>query len=215
MMPRAVLFDCDGVIVDSEEIGLAMLRDNLAAHGLDLALDDMHRLFVGGTLGGVALRAREMGARLPEDWVAASYEKLYARLADGTPLIPGIEAVLDALDAVAIPYAVGSNGTTRKMGITLGQHPGVWGRVKDHLYSGQEISRPKPEPDLYLYAAAALDVAPELCVVIDDSASGCRAGIGAGIRTLGFARAGNDAQLAPLGIELFHDMAELPVLLGL
>ena len=215
MTPRAVLFDCDGVLVDSERVGLDMLRANLARHGLPLTGDDMHRLFVGGTLASVAELARGMGARLPAGWVDDHYEALYARLAEGTPLIAGVELLLDRLDAAGIAYAVGSNGTRRKMGITLGQHPGVWSRVKDHLYSGQELGCPKPAPGLYLHAAGALGLAPADCVVIDDSAAGCRAGLAAGIRTLGFAEHGDSAPLAALGLELFHSMSELPGLIGL
>lgn len=215
MTPAAVLFDCDGVIVDSEQIGLDLLRDSLARHGLCLAADAMHRLFLGGTIHTVADQARAMGAALPESWVDDHYAHLYARLAEGTPLVPGVAAVIDALDAAGIAYAVGSNGTTEKMRTTLTQHPEVWRRVKDQLYSGQELGCPKPDPGLYLHAARALGADPAACVVIDDSPSGCQAGLGAGIRTLGFAAAGNGDALADLGAEVFCAMSDLPGLIGL
>lgn len=215
MRPDAVLFDCDGVLVDSEPIANGLFREELLAHGLDMEPGEMHRLFVGGTVKGAAEIARGLGAALPEDWVPHFYERLYARLAAGTPLIAGIEDVLDRLDTAGIPYAVGSNGTTQKMQATLGQHPGVWRRVKDHLYSGQELGCPKPDPGLYLHAAQALGVAPEACVVVEDSANGARAGVAAGIRTLAFAANGDGADLAAVGAEVFHSMENLPGLIGL
>ena len=215
MTPAAVLFDCDGVIVDSEPIGHAMLRDDLARHGLDLPVAEVHRLFVGSTMGRVAAKARGLGAVLPDGWVDAFYARLYARLAEGTPLISGIEAVLDRLDAAGIPYAVGSNGTTQKMTVTLSQHPRLWARLQDRLFSGQELGCPKPDPGLYLKAAAALGAAPGDCVVVDDSPTGCVAGVAAGMRTLGFAEHGDGAALAAAGAEVFHAMDEMPGLIGL
>ncbi|WP_288927737.1 HAD family phosphatase [uncultured Maritimibacter sp.] len=213
--PAAVLFDCDGVLVDSEPAGFDLLEAEFAAHGLPLDRDEMERLFVGSTIAALADEARRMGAGFPPDWVDGFYEKLYARLAKGTALFPGVEDLLDRLDAAGIPYAVGSNGTTRKMRTTLGQHPGVWARLKHHLYSGQEIGAPKPAPDLYLMAAEALVVAPEGCVVIDDSATGCRGGLAAGMRVIGFAPGHVPDTLAALGVEIATSMADVGWRLGL
>ncbi|GAB1361863.1 hypothetical protein MASR1M32_10990 [Rhodobacter sp.] len=138
-------------------------------------------------------------------------------LARGVPLIPGIPALLDRLEAAGIPCAVGSNGAQEKMRITLGPH-GLIPRFRA-LLSGRDFGRPKPAPDIYLAAAAACDAAPEDCVVIEDSPTGARAAIAAGIPCLGFAPHGPDApqaqQMAALGIHLFADMADLPALLGL
>ena len=215
MTVKAVLFDCDGVIVDSEEIGVAHIETEMVALGIATTREEVAELFVGKTLPGVARTLRAEGYPIPDGWTRGVYDRLYQRLAAGTPLIPGIEAVLDALDAGGIAYAVGSNGEMRKMFTTLPQHPGVWARVKDHLYSGQELGCPKPDPGLYLHAASALGVAPADCVVVDDSPSGCIAGVAGGIRTLGFAEHGDGAALAAVGAEVFHHMAELPALLGI
>jgi HAD superfamily hydrolase (TIGR01509 family) len=130
------------------------------------------------------------------------------------PLIPGIVAVLDALDVAGIPFAMGSNGTPEKMQITLGQH-GLVDRFRGHLYSGQALGRPKPAPDLYLHAAAALGVAPADCVVIEDSAAGARAARLAGMRCMGFAPHGHADRLKAEGALPFTAMADLPRLLGL
>ncbi len=214
MTPKLVIFDCDGVLVDSEPISNRMIRDDLATRGLDLPLEQIMTLFVGGTIKGLSDTAREMGADLPDDWVEWFYERLYARLAEGTPLIEGIETVLDRLDAASIPYAVGSNGSDEKMAITLGQHPKMWARLKDCLYSAHTLGVAKPDPGLYLAVTEGFGVASEDCVVIDDSPSGCRGATAAGIPCLGFAEHDDGARLAAVGARVFHRMMELPMLLG-
>jgi len=213
--PRAVIFDCDGVLVDSEGMTFDLLAGDLEAHGLALPRAEMERIFIGGTMPDVHLKARALGARLPDDWVTGFYVRLYAMLAEGTPLVPGILPVLDALDAAGIPCAVGSNGTDHKMRITLGQHPGVIGRFGGRLFSGQTLGAPKPAPDLYLHAARALGVLHADCAVIEDSPTGARAAAAAGIPCFGFAPHGDGAALAAEGALVFHSMADLPDLLGL
>lgn len=214
--PQAVLFDCDGVIVDSEGPTFALLIEDLAQHGLHLTRHQLETDYIGGTIETVAQRVRAKGTPLPADWVARFYDRMYAMLAQGTPLIPGILRVFDALDAAGIPYAVGSNGTPQKMEISLGQH-GLQPRFRAVL-SGQAIGKPKPDPTIYLAAAAACGAEPARCVVIEDSPSGAHAALAAGIPCLGFAEHGPDTpparQLAALGVPLFARMADLPGLLG-
>ena len=216
MSVKAVLFDCDGVIVDSEGIGVAHIAEEFAALGFEMDPADVAELFVGKTLPGVTRGLRAHGLAIPEHWERQVYDRLYAKLTAGTPLIDGIEAALDALDAAGIRYAVGSNGEMRKMETTLPQHPGVWRRVKDQLYSAQALGAPKPDPAVYLHAAAALRVDPADCVVIDDSPSGCEAGVAGGFRTLGFATGLHGAEeLEAVGAEVFTDMGALPGLIGI
>lgn len=216
MKVEAVLFDCDGVIVDSEAVGVDHIAGELAALGIDRTRDEVIELFVGKTLPGVGAALRRGGHPIPDDWHRGVYDRLYARLAEGTPLIPGVETVLDALDAAGLRYAVGSNGEMRKMETTLTQHPRVWSRVRAHLFSGQALGRPKPDPAVYLAAAAAFGLAPGACVVVDDSPSGCRAGVAGGFRTLGFAAGLHGAEdLRAVGAEVFTDMLDLPGMIGL
>ena len=215
--PAAVLFDCDGVIVDSEGPTLDLLLDDLAAHGLALTRHQLESDFVGGTVETVARRAIAAGASLPDGWVADFYTRMYAMLARGIPLVPGILQVLDRIDAAGIPFAVGSNGLPEKMRISLGQH-GLIPRFRAVL-SAQAMGQPKPAPDVYLKAAAACGAAPGACVVIEDSPTGARAALAAGIPCLGFAPEGPDTPsargLAALGLPLFHRMTQLPPLLGI
>ena len=105
MTPKAVIFDCDGVVVDSEPMLFELLAADLAQHGLPMTLETLHHTFLGMTLQGLHEKANAMGANLPADWCDDFYTRLYAQLSLGTPLMPGILAVLDALDAAGIPFA--------------------------------------------------------------------------------------------------------------
>lgn len=213
--PAAVLFDCDGVVVDSEPATFALLLEDFAARGLILSHSEAERLFLGGTIARCGEIAATMGARIPPDWTDRFYEALYTRLAAGTPLIPGITGVLDALGQAGVPFAIGSNGTARKMQVTLGQHPEVLRHFAGRLFSGQDLGMLKPAPELYLHAAGALGVAPQDCVVIEDSAPGARAARRAGMRCLGYVPGGDGSALVAEGAQPFSAMADLVALLRL
>ena len=214
MTPKAVIFDCDGVLVDSEVIAFDLLTTDLTDHGLNLPRATLERELIGLTLAGVAAKARTLGADLPEAWVNDFYARLYARLEQGAPLVPGVLSVLDALDAAKIPYAIGSNGSPRKMQITLGQHAGLIDRFGGRIFSGQDMPRAKPFPDVFLHAARAMAVEPSACAVIEDSPTGARAARAAGMRCMGYAPHHSAALLAE-GAEPFARMFDLPRLFGL
>lgn len=213
--PKAVLFDCDGVLVDTEPPTFQLLQTDLAAHGLPLEIAEMERLFIGGTMEKLADLSRKMGADLPPEWVDQFYVKLYKHLETNAPIIEGVIALLDRLDAAGIPYAVGSNGRGPKMQVSLGQHPELLARFNGHVYSGQDLGCPKPDPGLYLHAARALGIAPEHCVVVEDSATGARAAANAGMRCMGYAPHGASDALLATGAIPFASMRALPELLGL
>ena len=215
MTPKFVIFDCDGVLVDSEPVTIPLLAEEFARHGLRLTAAEIARDYTGRTIGTVAEMARAAGARLPPDWIDATYAELFDRLARGCPLIAGVPEVLDRLDAAGIGYAVASNGPLAKMEITLGQHPEIYRRVDGRIYSAHSFAAGKPDPQMLLQAAEDAGVAPAACAVIDDSVSGCTAGIRGGMDTYGFAEQGDGAVLAATGATVFHRMAALPALLGL
>jgi HAD superfamily hydrolase (TIGR01509 family) len=215
MPPKAILFDCDGVLVDSESTTFDLLTQEFADHGLHLTRAEMEQRFLGGTIGGLFTTARSLGATLPDTWVDDFYARLYVRLAQGTALIDGVIEVLEGLDTAGIPYAVGSNGSDQKMQITLGQHPAIMARLKGHLYSGQALGCPKPDPGLWLHAARALGVDPADCVVIDDSPTGCTGAARAGMRCLGLAQHDDGAKLAATGAEVIHNLREVLPKIGL
>jgi HAD superfamily hydrolase (TIGR01509 family) len=209
--PAAVLFDCDGVLVDSEGPTFVLLQEDLAAHGLRVPMAELERDWRGYTVEILAHRARTLGARLPEGWVPEFYERMFARLADA-PLIPGAAEAVAALQAAGIPMAVGSNGPMRKMRLTLGG-AGLLDRFGAVL-SAQDMGAPKPAPDVWLAAARALGVDPAACVVVEDSAAGALAARAAGIPCLGLQPHGPDPDLIAAGARPLAHMADLPALLG-
>lgn len=215
MTPALIIFDCDGVVVDSESLTHHLLRDNLAEHGLDLPVAEIEQQFIGSTMTNIATKARGMGAALPGTWVEDFYANLYARLAEGTDLIAGITKVFDQLDAARLPFCIASNGRLAKMRITLGQHPATYARLQGRLFSAEQVAAPKPAPDLFLHAAHSLGHAPADCVVIEDSATGARAARAAGMRCYGFAPDSDGAHLTAEGATPFHAMQDLPELLQL
>lgn len=215
MSVKAVLFDCDGVLVDSEPMTFLALQEDLAEHGLHLTIPQMERMFLGGTLERVRQVANDMGAGLAPAWCDSFYARLYAMLRARAELMPGVESLLDRLDAAGIPYAVGSNGRRAKMEASLGRHPALWARLQDRLFSGQDLGCPKPAPDLYLHAAAFLGVAPAHCVVVEDSGPGAMAAKAAGMRCLGYAPQGPAEALIAAGAEIFTDLNDIPKLIGL
>ena len=215
MTAPLVIFDCDGVLVDSEPITHRALAADLTRHGLEMEAERCTELFIGGTMASVALRARELGATLPDDWVERFYALMFAELENTVEPIPGVDAALDALDAAGRTYCVASNGPMAKMAITL-KRTGLAPRVDGRVFSAQEIGVPKPQPGLFIHAAAMLGRQTGACTVVEDSPSGVRAARAAGMRCLGYAADTPPARLRDAGAQTtFTDMAELPALLGL
>ncbi len=211
---RAVLFDCDGVLVDSEGLSVALFRTDMAQRGLVLSEAEASEIFIGGTMEHTARQAAMRGASLPDDWVDQFYTLMFAALAEEVEAIAGVEALLQTLADAGLACAVGSNGPYAKMEITL-KRTGLWDRFDPHIYSARALGRPKPAPDIYLHAARQIGVAPAACVVIEDSPSGARAAQAAGMRCIGYATAGQDAVLAPHCDIVIGDMKEVAALLGL
>lgn len=211
-MHDLVIFDCDGVLVDSEPLSNQVLVDNLGRYGLDLTLEDSVGFFVGGTMAGVRDKARELGADLPDDWVDEVYAETYDCLKQGVGLMPGVLDLLTTLDSCGVPYCVASNGSPDKMSITLGQN-GLWDRFQGVMFSAHVLGKAKPDPTMFLTAAKQFGASRP--VVIEDSASGVTAAMRANMRCLAYAPQGGGEKLAKLGAEVITDMAEVPALLGI
>ena len=211
--PRAVLFDCDGVLIDSEAITNRLMLGDLAERGLELTLPEMLEISVGGTMEAVAAECARRGAQIEQDWVAQFYGKAFAALAEQVEEIPGASDLIDRLGDAGIEMAVGSNGPIDKMKITLGR-TGLWDRLAPHIYSAKDLGRPKPEPDIYLHAAEAVGIAAPDCIVIEDSAPGAKAAKAAGMRCIGFARDMDATKLVPFCDIVATDMAEVAKVLG-
>lgn len=215
MTPDLVIFDCDGVLVDSEPVSNQVMADNLARYGLSLTLAQTMDCFVGTSMETAAQIARDRGATLPETgaWIAEVYAETYARLRQRVDAIPGVVGVLDALDRAGLPYCIVSNGSDEKMDITLGA-TGMAARFAGKRFSAHSLGVSKPDPELFFIAARAMGVAPSRAVVIEDSATGALGAQRAGMACFGYAPEGGEA-LAAVGAQVFRDMADLPTLLGI
>ena len=212
--PALIIFDCDGVLVNSEPITNRLLAEDLTCAGLPVTPEEAIDLFAGGTIASVHVRAREMGADLADDWVEGFYPRMIGELAADVEIIPGVAAVIDRVDVAGIPTCVASNGPMLKMEVTLGV-TGLWERFAGRIYSAHDVGIAKPDPGLFLHAARAMGADPAETVVIEDSVSGVKAAHSAGMRCLGFTRDTPTARLTAHGAVPFTDMADVPALLGL
>ena len=207
-----VVFDCDGVLVDSEVISIRVDQRVLADLGWELELDEIVERFVGKSEAHfVGAVEQQLGIRLADGWdreYGRWYQEAFER--DLEP-VDGIE---EALDRLSLPHCVASSGSHEKMHRTLGK-TGLLPRFQGRIYSATEVSNGKPAPDLFLHAAASLNTAPVRCAVVEDSAFGVQAARAAGMHV--FAYAGGvtpAARLAGPGTTVFSDMRQLPELIA-
>ncbi|MHA6264717.1 HAD family hydrolase [Arenibacterium sp. CAU 1754] len=213
MTADLVIFDCDGVLVDSEATTLELIAADLRTRGLDLSAGGARSLFLGGTMDTARDAAVRMGADLPEAWVDHMYGVIYARLEQGVPVIPGVLDLIERIEDAGMHIAVASNGPMQKMRHSL-TPSGLWDRLQGRIYSREHFA-PKPAPDMLLHAIDVTGVDKTRAVMIDDSAPGCRAARNAGVRCFGFATEGQDASLAAEGADVVDRMETIAGHLGL
>ncbi|MEJ6404615.1 HAD family hydrolase [Yoonia sp. 2307UL14-13] len=208
-----VIFDCDGVLVDTEPVTDVVIAENLTTHGLPIAPDEVHRLFAGGTMAGVRDEAIERGAKLPENWLDQIYNQIFTALRKGVPTYDGLFDLLDALDAKGVKRAIASNGPMKKMAISL-TPSGLWDRFAGRIYSGHDHG-PKPAPDMLLKIMADAGVGPNETIMIDDMPAGFQAAKATGIRCLAFLADGDQSRANGSGATPVRSMPEVHKALGL
>jgi HAD superfamily hydrolase (TIGR01509 family) len=214
--PGLVIFDCDGVLVDSERLGNQRLATLLTEGGFPISYEDCRRTFVGKPMAAVQAHVEATGVMLGADFVQRWNDGLPEVFRDGLDAIPHVEDAVRAIAAAGIPYCVASSGQLPKMRLTLGL-TGLLPLFEQALFSVSMVTRGKPFPDLFLHAASVMGHAPEACVVIEDSVAGVTAARAAGMRALAYAgdpEAERDG-LTAAGGELFQSMRELPRLIGI
>jgi HAD superfamily hydrolase (TIGR01509 family) len=210
-----VIFDCDGVLVDSEPLANASFSRALKTQGLDWSVEETMRRLMGLSVKScVEICETELGRKLPDDFLEELQAVTYQSFRDA-PLQPvaGVKDAVVALQKAGFQTCVASSGGPEKMRFTLGL-TGLWELFDGHIFSASQVPRGKPFPDLFLHAAIAMDTQPFACTVIEDSVPGIRAARSAGMRALAYAGApyADRAALATAGGELFEDMRELPEL---
>lgn len=188
---RAVLFDCDGVIANSEEIMFAAGYEYITAHGLPYSRSEFAALSIGGTgpqsyLSLLMDEYMRTHNRPPPPYFAIEYSHtVYTALQERLEAVPGVGDLLERLKKEGVPCAVGTNAGTRPTNHKL-ELLGLSQYFNGHVYSWDPQTRPKPQPDIYLKAASALGYDARDCIVIDDSPAGVKAGVAAEATVIGF-----------------------------
>ncbi|MGO4449949.1 HAD family hydrolase [Phyllobacterium sp. TAF24] len=214
--PDLVIFDCDGVLVDTETLANQHLIKMLNASGYPITFDEARKNLCGMPMRAVKEKVEAEGYSLGEDFVERWYQAIPVIFENGVEAIPHIEDVINAVKQAQLAYCVASSANIEKMHLTLGK-TGLIGHFQDVLYSASMVARGKPFPDLFLHAAKQMGFEPSRSVVIEDSVAGTTAGTAAGMRVFSYCgdeHADHEGLVAAGGI-LFDDMRKLLALLGI
>ncbi|GAA3570732.1 HAD family hydrolase [Streptomyces osmaniensis] len=205
-----VIFDCDGVLVDTERIAVRVQVTLAAELGWTLTEEDIVRRFIGRPSADIR---NQIVDRLGKETAALWRERFERRHREAVDAgLTAVEGLPQALDAISLPTCVASNGTPDKIQHNLSR-AGLYERFAGRIFSASDVPRGKPDPDLFLYAAREMGVEPAACVVVEDSQPGVQAARAAGMRVVGYAGGLTPAErLAEAGAEIFHEMCELPYL---
>lgn len=206
--PGLIIFDCDGVLVDSEVISIAVDEIVLADLGWRIDTDEIIARFVGRSHDHfLAVVEEHIGYKLPDDW-EDSYQRLYREaMRRDLRSVPGI---IDALDVITVPSCVASNGSHEKMQFTLGL-TGLLTRFDGRIFSASEVALGKPAPDLFLHASSTLGYKPSDCVVVEDSVAGVQAALAADMNVIAYAGGVTSrSQLEVFDVSVIDHMSELP-----
>ena len=210
-----VIFDCDGVLVDSERLSIRLDVELLAALGWPMAEDEVVERWVGRTEAAMRAEIEEhLGRSVEAEWAAFSERYVEAFAAELEP-VDGVADAVDAVQAAGLATCVASSGDLGKIRRNLAK-TGLLHRFDGRLFSADDVEHGKPAPDLFLHAAAAMGVAPGRTAVVEDSVHGVVAGVAAGMAVFAYAGGVTPAsRLARPGVTVFDSMADLPELLGI
>ncbi|MGN6274687.1 MAG: HAD family hydrolase [Solirubrobacterales bacterium] len=216
VQPRLVIFDCDGVLVDTEPVSNRVMAEAITEAGLPMSADAVADAFEGMRLDDIAAAVeKELGASLPSGWVPAFEERRAIEFRKGVEAVPGVATALDQVAAAGIPICVASQASRQKTELTLGLSGLIDHFEEGALFSSRMVERGKPHPDLFLLAARSMGCEPSETVVVEDGVPGARAGRLAGMTVLGYASSGSADRLVAEGATVFRSMTELPSLLSL
>ena len=217
MAPDLIIFDCDGVLVDSEVISCRAHAETLTRHGYPITAEQVLERFLGRSMRQANMEVEaELGRSLPDDFQSQTYAEIFRFFATSLEATPHIG---EALTQITQPVCVASSGPPEKISASLNR-VGLYDRFAPHIFSAVQVRHGKPAPDLFLFAAEQMQTAPERCLVIEDSVAGIAGAIAAGMPVLGFhggshCRPGYGDSLRAAGAAAtFDDMRHLPVLIA-
>ncbi|HKY37488.1 MAG TPA: HAD family hydrolase [Polyangiaceae bacterium] len=214
MLDLLVIFDCDGVLVDSEPIAARHTAISLSELGWEISAADAKREFLGDTHESIMRRIEQrIGRPVPNDWATRSQARFFEALERELQPVPGVRHAIERLVSAGATLAVGSQGTHDKMRHTLGI-TGLLPFFEGRIFSASQVAHPKPAPDLFLLACETLGFTPAKTVVVEDSTRGVTAALAAGMRVLGYTGSVGRAAMEAAGAEIVEDLAEVPRILG-
>jgi HAD superfamily hydrolase (TIGR01509 family) len=212
-----IIFDCDGVLVDSEAISCRAHAEVLSRHGYPITPEQVFDRFLGRSTRQANIEVEaELGRALPDDFHVQLQDEQFRSFEADLQAVPHIHA---ALDAIIQPVCVASSGSQQRMRLTLGRTR-LYDRFAPNIFSSSQVVNGKPAPDLFLFAAGQMNAAPERCIVVEDSVAGISGAVAAGMTVLGFhggshCRSGHGESLRAVGAaETFDDMRQLPDLIA-
>lgn len=207
---KCIIFDCDGVLVDSEAIGNRVLLNMASEHGLEMSLEDAYKNFNGRSLKDCFQQIEQaIKNPLPEDFEIEYRKKSFE--AFQIHLKP-VEGVIEFINNLKIPYCVASSGPLEKINLNL-KTTGLLEKFENKIFSSYQIKSWKPEPEIFLYAAQKMGFAVEECIVIEDSKAGIMAAVKGGFKVFGLANHTNPKELENEGAIVFQSFHELASLL--
>lgn len=212
MNVKCIIFDCDGVLVDTEKIGNQILINMAAEYGFKMELEEAYRNFNGRNLKSCFLHIENaIGQKLPEDFEDQyRINSFEAFKKEARP----VEGVVEFISKLKIPYCVASSGPVEKIRLNLG-NAGLLEQFENKIYSSYTIQKWKPDPDIFLFAASQMGFEVNECIVIEDSIAGVMAGVKGGFKVYGFANEHNASDLKQEGAILFSSFQELRAMLDL
>ena len=211
---KLVIFDCDGVLIDSERVASRVVANELTLLGWPMDADQAQARFVGMNFTDMApLIAAQLGRPLAPEWRLQLMQAVVDAMEQEAVLIDGALEAMAGVEALGLPWRIASNSSHQEMAVKFAR-TGLTARVAGRVHSHADVARGKPAPDLFLATAAAQGVRPCECVVIEDSVPGSMAARLAGMDCLGYAPHGDGMALAAQGAYLFRSMREVPDLLA-
>jgi HAD superfamily hydrolase (TIGR01509 family) len=207
-----VIFDNDGVLIDSETLAFTVLVDLLEVNGISLSTEEAVERFLGGPVSRVLDWAADAGTPLPGDFDVSYHDDLFAAFDRSLTATAGAVDVVDRLAAVT-SVCVASSGSRERIRRSLAK-VGLLERFDGRMFSTEDVAEGKPAPDLFLHAADRMGVSPERCVVVEDSPLGVEAAGAAGMASVGFSRSVPADRLARATLGVVEDLLELPARLG-
>lgn len=209
---ECIIFDCDGVLVDTETIMISVLLEMAAIPGAQIDIEEAVKLFSGRQILETIKMLEEIaGTPFPEDFEQHFRQRAYDEF---KRKVKPVEGVVDLLRTISVPYCVASSGPREKIELNLKLTGILPFFDAARIFSSYEIGSWKPDPGIFLHAASKMNFLPSQCIVIEDSLAGVEAGVRGGFRVFALTNGHNKEELAERGAIVFNKMSELPQLLG-